>query len=83
MNKNFDLNNQQKQLMFYYSSGLTTKKETVEAKRLISSNKQAAKLHSALKFFTKALGSLEPEPCPDELVERTVLRLKSLADGKQ
>jgi hypothetical protein len=71
-------------LIFNYSSGLTTtKKETVEAKRLISTNEQAAKFHSALKFITKALGSLESEPCPDELVERTILRLKSLVNGKQ
>jgi len=84
MNKNFELDDQQGQLIFDYSSGLTTtEEETVEAKRLISTNEQAAKLHSALKFFTKALGSLESEPCPDELVERTILRLKSLANGKR
>jgi len=78
------LDNQQGQLIFDYSSGLTTtEEETVEAERLISSDEQAAKLHSAIKFFTNALGSLESEPCPDELVERTILRLKSLANGRQ
>lgn len=39
MNKNFDLSNQQGQLIFDYSSGLTTtEKETIEAERLISTN---------------------------------------------
>ena len=84
MNKNFDLNNQQGQLIFDYSSGLTTtEEETFEAERLISANEQAAKFHSALKFITNALGSLESEPCPDEWVERTILRLKSLANENQ
>ena len=78
------LDNQQGQLIFDYSSGLTTtEKETVEAERLIGTNEQAAKLHSALKFFINALGSLASKPCPDELVERTILRLKSLANGRQ
>ena len=84
MNKNFSLNNRQNQLIFDYSSGLTTTEEKVlEAEMLISSNEQAAKLHSALKFFINALGSLASESCPDELVERTILRLKSLANGRQ
>ncbi len=81
---NFELDNQQGQLIFDYSSGLTTtEEETVEAERLIGTNEQATKLHSALKFFINALGSLASEPCPDELVERTILRLKSLANGRQ
>lgn len=83
MNKNFDLNNQQKQLMFDYSSGLTTKKETVEAKRLISSNKQAAKLYSKLKIALLPLQISGAVSCPDDLAERTILRLKSLANGRQ
>lgn len=71
-------------LIFDHSSGLTTtEEETFEAERLISTNEQSAKLHSAIKFITNALGSLESEPCPDVLVERTILRLKSRADGKQ
>jgi len=78
------LDDQQGQLIFDYSSGLTTtEEETVEAERLISTNEQTAKLHSTLKFFINALGSLASEPCPDGLVERAILRLKSLANGRQ
>lgn len=83
MNKNFNLNDQQKQLMFDYSSGLTTKKETVEAERLISSNEQAAKLYSKLKIVLLPLQILGVVSCPDDLAERTILRLKLLASGRQ
>ena len=68
-----------RQLIFDYSLGLTTERETVEAEGLISSNEQAVKLHSALKSITNALDSLESEPCPDELVEWTILRLTNTA----
>jgi len=73
------LDNQQRQLIFDYSLGLTTKKETAEAEELIGSDKQAAELHAALQSITSALDSLEPEQCPDELVERTILRLTNTA----
>lgn len=77
------LDNQQRQLIFDYCLGLTTEKETAEAKELIGSDEQAAELHSALKTITGALDSLEPELCPDELVERTVLRLTNTARASQ
>jgi hypothetical protein len=83
MNKNFDLNNQQKQLMFDYSSGLTTQKETIEAERLIGSNEQAAKLYSKLKITLLPLQILGVVSCPNDLAERTILRLKSRANGGQ
>jgi hypothetical protein len=85
MCRNF--NNEQEtsmRLIFDYGSGLTTtEEETFEAERLIGTNEQAAKLHSALKFITNAFGCLESELCPNESAERTILRLKSLADRKQ
>ncbi len=77
------LNNQQRQLIFDYSLGLTTEKETAEAERLVGSNKQAVELHTALKSITSALDSLESEFCPDELVERTILRLTNTARTSQ
>ncbi|MCJ7777867.1 MAG: hypothetical protein MUP16_06090 [Sedimentisphaerales bacterium] len=73
------LDNQQKQLIFDYSLGLTTKKESAEAEELIGSSEQAAELHAALQSITSALDSLESELCPDELVERTILRLTNTA----
>jgi hypothetical protein len=85
MNKNFNLDYQQKQLIFDYSLGLTTTEgKTIEAERLISTSDQAAKLHASLKFITAIIKvGLESEPCPDELVERTISRLKLRANKKQ
>jgi hypothetical protein len=77
------LDNQQRQLIFDYCLGLTTGKETAEAEHLIGSDVQAAELHAALKSITSALDSLEPEFCPDELVERTVLRLINTARASE
>ena len=77
------LNNEQKQLLFDYCIGLTSQKETAEAKALISSNKEAAEIHSKLKAAIAPLDSLEPEPCPDELVEHTIWRVRNLADSSR
>jgi len=77
------LNNEQKQLLFDYCIGLTSQKETAEAEALISASKEAAKIHSKLKAAISPLDNLEPEPCPDDLVERTILRVNNLADSSQ
>jgi hypothetical protein len=77
------LDNHQRQLIFDYCLGLTTEKETAEAEGLIRSNKGAAELHSAMKSVTSCLDSLESELCPDELVERTILRLTNTARASQ
>jgi len=77
------LDNRQRQLLFDYSLGLTTEKESAEAEELIGSDKQAAELHAALKSITNVLDSLESELCPDELVERTILRLTNTARASQ
>jgi len=77
------LNNEQKQLLFDYFIGLTSQKETTEAKALISASKEAAKIHSRLRVAIAPLDSLEPESCPDELVEHTILRVNKLADSSQ
>jgi len=75
------LNNEQKQLLFDYCIGLTSQKETAEAEALISTNKEAAEIHSSLKAAIAPLDSLEPEPCPNKLVEHTILRVNNLADS--
>jgi len=77
------LNNEQKQLLFDYCIGLTSQKETAEAEALISFNKEAAKIQSKLKAALTPLDSLEPGPCPDELVEHTIWRVNKLADSSQ
>jgi len=77
------LNSEQKKLIFDYCLGLTSPEQTAEAKTLISSSKQADVIHTKLKATLKPLNSLEPESCPDSLVERTVFRLNNLANSSQ
>jgi len=77
------LNNQKKQLLFDYCIGLTSEEEAAEAEALISSNKEAAEIHSKLKAALAPLDSLEPEPCPDDLAEGTIWRLNNFARSSQ
>jgi len=77
------LNNHQKQLLFDYCIGLTSKEETAEAEDLISSNDDAAEIHSKLKAALSPLDSIRPETCPDDLAERTIIRLNDLARSSQ
>jgi len=66
------LNNDQKQLIFDYCIGLTSEEHTAEAEALISSNRQAAEIHSRLKATLIPLDSIEAHVCPDDLVENTI-----------
>ena len=77
------LNNKQKQLLFDYCIGLTSQEQSAEAKALISSNQAAVEIHSKLKAILAPLDSIEPEPCPDDLAERIVLRLNDLSNSSQ
>ncbi len=77
------LNDKQKQLLFDYCLGLTTEEETAEAEQLISSNSQAAQIHSKLKVALSPLKTLESESCPDELAEGTIWRLNNQARSSQ
>jgi prepilin-type processing-associated H-X9-DG protein len=75
------LTNEQRQLLFDYTLGSTSAQETAEAKALISSNAEAAELHSKLKAIFAPLDTIEFDACPDELADRTILRLRQLADS--
>jgi hypothetical protein len=77
------LNSDQKQLLFDYCLGLTSEQHTAEAESLISSNKQAAEIHSKIKAVLEPLNSIEPESCPDSLADRTVFRLVNSANSGQ
>jgi hypothetical protein len=70
------LNSQQKQLLFDYSLGLTSPNESAEAQRLITTNQKALDTYHSLQNTLSPLDTWEIEPCPDELVDATVLRLK-------
>jgi len=75
------LNNQQKQLLFDYCIGLTSDEEAGEVKALISSNQEAAEIHSRLKAALSPLDSIELETCPDTLTEKTISRLNNASDS--
>ena len=77
------INNEQKQLLFDYCVGLTSQEQTDEAEALISSSQEAAEIHSRLQATLAPLESVEFEPCPDGLVERTVRQVSNLADSGQ
>jgi len=77
------LNNHQKQLLFDYCIGLTSEKETAEAEAMISDSQEAADIHSKLKAALAPLDAIRLQPCPNELAERTILRLNNLARSSQ
>lgn len=77
------LKDRQKQLLFDYCIGLTSEEQTAEAEDLIALNDEAAGIYLKLKDALAPLDSIQPEPCPDDLTERTVLRLNDLARSSQ
>lgn len=77
------LNNNQKKLLFDYCIGLTSEEHTAEAQALISTNKEAAEIYSKIKSSLSPLESIEPQRCPDDLVERTISLVNEHADSSQ
>lgn len=73
--------NDQKQLLFDYSFGLTSDSESAHAQALISSNEEAAQIYSHLQALLAPLDTWQPEPCPDQLAERTIARLIAANSG--
>jgi prepilin-type processing-associated H-X9-DG protein len=73
------LSDAQKQLLFGYSFGMTGERDTAEAEQLLSSSLEAAQLCDLFKAALSPLDSVEPEPCPDDLAERTIARLREQA----
>jgi hypothetical protein len=73
--------NDQEQLLFDYSLSLTSQSDSAAAQALISSNKEAAEFYRSLQTVLAPLGALEPEPCPDQLAQRTISRLANLANS--
>ncbi len=73
------LSDAQKQLLFDYSFGLTSDRDAAEAEALLSTSPEVAQLCELLRSALSPLASVEPEPCPDDLAERTIQRLKAQA----
>jgi len=66
------LNSQQKRLLFDYCFDLTTKTDTAQAKKLTTSNSEAADICAKIKAALEPLKNLTLTTCPDSLVEKTV-----------
>ena len=75
-----ELSRDQKELLFDDCIGLTRPEQAAKVKALISFDGEAARLYACIKAALAPLDSLAPEPCPDDLVERTLLRLKDQAN---
>lgn len=75
--KQLDYN--QKQLIFDYALGLAEGGSSGEASELISANAEAADLYESIKAVLAPLDTVAADSCPDDLVERTILRLKNIA----
>ena len=76
------LSHHQKQLLFDYALDLATEQETAQAEALICDNVEAAEIHSSLRVALAPLDTVPDDPCPDDLAERTVWRLRQAADAE-
>ncbi|AQT69400.1 hypothetical protein STSP2_02589 [Anaerohalosphaera lusitana] len=68
-------------LDFYFRCG--SQERIDRARDLIASDKRAAELFSKLQETLDPLGHVREEPCPDELAEITVARLKLAASAER
>ena len=75
-----DSSEQQLILDFYFRCG--EEDDIARGRDLIASNSEAAKLYANLEDTLTELDSLKYEPCPDNLADLTVARLKLAASPK-
>ncbi len=76
------LNDQQKQLLFDYSLGLTSECESDEVEALITGNEDAVEFYQCLQRTLAPLDTVEMELCPEGLTERLYLRMRELAPAE-
>jgi len=74
-----DLSNEDKELLLDYCLGTAQKEQIPYIEGIIASNPQASRLHASFQEAISPLQAVQPEPCPDDLVEKTVSRLKQAA----
>jgi prepilin-type processing-associated H-X9-DG protein len=77
------LENKLKELLFDYCMGVTSDQQSGQVEELISSDKEAAEIYSRVKATLAPLDSIEPEPCPDDLVESTLSRFIDAANSSR
>ncbi len=75
------LSDRQRQLLFDYSLGLISERETEEVEALIESSEEAAELYQSFHNALAPLENVELEPCPDDLMERLFARLREAAES--
>lgn len=75
------LDDEQQQLLLDYALGMAGPEQIPHAEALLSSDPHAAELHGLFKSAISPLDTLAPEPCPDDLAERTIKLLKAQAQA--
>ena len=73
------LDNDQQELLFDHAMGLTSGSDAAEADRLLATYPEAVHIYETLRNALAPLDSLDVEPCPHLLVERTISGLKEKA----
>jgi hypothetical protein len=76
-----NLNNEQQQLIldFYFRCG--SDEDIARGRDLIAANSEAARLYAGLEETLTELDSIKYEPCPENLADLTVARLKLAASA--
>lgn len=77
-----ELSDQDKHLLLDYCLGIAPQDQVVYIEGLISTNPQAKKVHASFKNALLPLEAIQAESCPDDLVEKTVARLKDATGQK-
>lgn len=70
-------------LILDYCLGLTCGERTAQVEAFIACNERAAGVYARIQAALGPLESLHPEPCPEELAERTVRCLCAMAQEAQ
>jgi len=76
-------NDQQKQLIFDYCMGQSSEEDCAQVEHIIGSNPEARQFCQNLQSILSPLDSITEEPCPDDLAERTLARLKMAKESGQ
>jgi hypothetical protein len=75
------LNQEEQQLILDFYFRCATDEEVVRGRDLIASNSEAARLYDGFHEALTELDALKYEPCPDNLAELTLARLKLAASS--
>jgi anti-sigma-K factor RskA len=70
-------------LILDYCLGLTSPEQTAQVGAFIACNERAGEVYARIQAALGPLESLHPEPCPEELAERTVRCLCAMAREAQ